>query len=110
MKTEIQLQKKIIKTIKQCRKRLWEISTEIYSLDNDAYTYFSRILHKSIWKLQEEKIETDSEYDSDATVDMNMTIPEFPGIDSDEEQLSFDSSFENDEKENNNEIIENIVN
>lgn len=98
-KKQQKLRKQIIKNIKQCRKRLWEISTEICSLDNDVYTYFSEALHKNIWKLQEDKIETDSEYDSDATVDLNIHLPRS------ESDTSFDSSFENENSEI--EIVEN---
>ena len=89
-----------IKNIKVCKNRLWKISTEIFSLDNDAYTYFSKFLHKNIWKLQENNFDTDeSEYDSDATVDLEMKLPELPRVDSDS-NLSFNSSyFESDDDE-----------
>lgn len=95
-------QKRIIKNIKVCRIRLHQIYTEISSLDSDAFDYFSKLHHKNVWKYQEKKVDTDSEYDSDATVDLDIDLPDLPSVNSDCE-LSFDSSFFDSDVESDNE-------
>ena len=94
-------QRRIIKNIKVCRQRLYQIYTEICSLDNDAHTFFSKVYHKNIWKLQENKLETDSEYDSDATVDLFVDLPNIPLVHSDSE-LSFNLSSEDEDEDEDN--------
>ena len=106
-------QRRIIKNIKLCQLGLHRVYTQ-FALDVEAYEFFSKLLHRNIWKLQENKNDTDSEYESDATVDFDIDLPNEPIINSGDElilnsddELILNSTLDDEEDKENEENEEN---